>query len=58
MGILSLVSSANIKNYWSARQSCISTIRDYMSCFNYAATNQISVSFCIFLDVIIVTLNL
>ena len=44
---------SNIKNYWSARYSCESNIRNYMSYVNYAATNQIPVSLCIFIDVII-----
>ena len=45
---------SNIKNYWSARYSCESNIRNYMSYVNYAATNQIPVSLCIFIDVIII----
>ena len=44
---------SNIKNYWSARYSCGPNIRNYMSYVNYAATNQIPVSLCIFIDVII-----
>ena len=45
---------SNIKNYWSARYSCASNIRNYMSYANYAATNQIPVFSCIFIDVIII----
>ena len=39
-----------------ARYSCESNIRNYMSYVNYAATNQIPVSLCIFIDVIIMTI--
>ena len=54
--ITPLAPCTNIKNYWSARHSCASNIRNYMSYANYAATNQIYVFSCIFNDVIIIYL--
>ena len=55
-GITPLAPCTNIKIYWSARHSCASSIRNYMSCANYAAINQIHVfsCTCIFTDVIII----
>ena len=53
-GITPLAPCTNIKNYWSAKHSCASNIRNYMSYVNYAATNQIYVFSCIFIDVIII----
>ena len=38
-GITPLVPCTNTKNYWSARNSCASNIRNCMSYANYAATN-------------------
>ena len=52
-GITPLAPCTNIKNYWSARHSCASSIRNYMSYANYVATNQIHVVSCIFIDIII-----
>ena len=53
-GITPVAPCTNIKNYWSARHSCASNIRNYMSYANYAATNQIHVFSCVFIDVIII----
>ena len=51
-GITPVAPCTNIKNYWSAKHSCASNIRNYMSYANYAATNQIHVFSCLFIDVI------
>ena len=53
-GITPVAPCTNIKNYWSAKHSCASNIRNYMSYANYAATNQIHVFSCNFFDVIII----
>ena len=42
-GIPPLASCTNVKSYWSAKQSCASSIRNHTSYANYAATNQIHV---------------